>query len=43
MDEIVSLRDEVIYSTVFENHPKSLIQHCERSELCLHLQWKKTQ
>ena len=24
-------------STVFENHKKSLIQHCERSELSLHL------
>ena len=24
-------------STVFENHRKSLIQHCERSELRLHL------
>ena len=22
--------------TVFKNHRKSLIQHCERSELCLH-------
>ena len=22
--------------TVFENHRKSIIQHCERSELCLH-------
>ena len=22
--------------TVFENHRKSRIRHCERSELCLH-------
>ena len=27
--------------TVFENHRKSLIQHCERSELCLHFEWTK--
>ena len=27
--------------TVFENHRKSLIQHCERSELRLHFEWKK--
>ena len=27
--------------TVFENHRKSLIQHCERSELRLHLDWTK--
>ena len=27
--------------TVFENHRKSLIQHCERSELRLHLEWTK--
>ena len=27
--------------TVFENHRKSLIQHCERSELCLHFKWTK--
>ena len=26
---------------VFENHRKSLIQHCERSELRLHFEWKK--
>ena len=25
--------------TVFENHRKSLIQHCERSELSLHFEW----
>ena len=27
--------------TVFENHPKSRIQHCERSELRLHFEWTK--
>jgi len=27
--------------TLFKNHRKSLIQHCERSELCLHFEWKK--
>ena len=28
-------------STVFENHRKSLIQHCEQSELRLHFEWTK--
>ena len=27
--------------TVFENHRKSLIQHCEQSELCLQFEWTK--
>ena len=27
--------------TVFENHRKSLIQHCERSEIRLHFEWTK--
>ena len=27
--------------TVFENHRKSLIQHCQRSELRLHFEWTK--
>ena len=27
--------------TVFENHRKSCIQHCERSELRLHYEWAK--
>ena len=27
--------------TMFENHPKCLIQHCERSELRLHFEWTK--
>ena len=28
-------------STVIENHRKSLLQHCERSELRLHFEWTK--
>ena len=28
-------------STVFENRQKSRIQHCERSELSLHIKWTK--
>ena len=32
--------DSYSYGTVFENHRKSLIQHCERSKLCLHFGWK---
>ena len=28
--------------TVFENHRKGLIQHCERSELHLHFEWTKS-
>ena len=27
--------------TVFKNHRKSLIEHCERSELRLHFEWTK--
>ena len=30
-----------IFHMVFENHRKSLIQHCERSELRLHFEWTK--
>ena len=30
-----------IIDTVFKNHRKSLIQHCERSELHLHFEWTK--
>ena len=30
-----------LVSTVFENHRKSLLQHCERSELRLHLSGQK--
>ena len=29
------------FGTVFENQPKSRIQHCERSELRLHFEWTK--
>ena len=29
--------------TVFENHSKSRIQHCERSELRLYFKWTKCQ
>ena len=29
------------FITVFENYRKSLIQHCERSELRLHFEWTK--
>ena len=29
------------FTTVFENHWKSRIQHCERSELRLHFEWPK--
>ena len=39
-----SIRNERVSSylgTVFENHRKSLIQHCERSELRLHFEWTK--
>ena len=32
---------EKIPVTVFENHRKSLIQHCERSELRLHFERTK--
>ena len=30
-----------VRGTLFENHRKRLIQHCERSELCLHFEWTK--
>ena len=30
-----------MHATVFENHRKSLIQHCERSELRLYFEWTK--
>ena len=39
-----SLKEEnkmITSCTEFENHRKSLIQHCERSELCLHFEWTK--
>ena len=37
MKEIKSL----IFTVVFENHRKSLIQHCERSELRIRFEWTK--
>ena len=33
--------NDIEHRTVFENHRKSLIQHCERSELRLHFEWTK--
>ena len=41
--EMVAPNTEISFFTVFENHRKSLIQHCERSELCLHFEWTKVQ
>ena len=38
-NHVLCINDIVI--TVFENHPKSLIQYCERSELRLHFEWTK--
>ena len=38
---IVEKSCEYRIRTVFENHRKSLIQHCERSELRLHFEWTK--
>ena len=32
----------ILVFTVFENHLKSLIQQCERSELLLHFAWTKS-
>ena len=29
------------FTAVLENHRKSLIQHCERSQLRLHFDWTK--
>ena len=40
-DGIINPFSTVIFNTVFENHRKSLIQHCERSELRLHFEWTK--
>ena len=37
----MSLHLSIFMITVFENHTKSLIQHCERSELRLHFEWTK--
>ena len=41
---IIECRENIcakIHSTVFKNHRKSLIQHCECSELRLHCEWAK--
>ena len=40
-EKIKEVIDEYLEGTVFENHRKSLIQHCERSELRLHFEWTK--
>ena len=34
-------KHNITWLTVFENQPKSRIQHCERSELRLHFEWTK--
>ena len=34
-------KNNEVSGTVFENHRKSLIQYCERSELHLHFEWTK--
>ena len=36
---IFFIKNEFIFSTVFENHRKSFIQHCEGSELRLQFEW----
>ena len=38
---ILSTLMRLYICTVFENHSKSIIQHCERSELRLHFEWTK--
>ena len=38
---LVENQAKLAYFTVFENHRKSLIQHCERSELRLLFEWTK--
>ena len=40
-NSLTDLLDFLFHCTVFENHRKSLIQHCERSELRLHFEWTK--
>ena len=35
------MMSQEVLTTVFENHIKSLIQHCERSELRLHFECTK--
>ena len=40
-DTDIALMLTLLHFTVFENQRKSLIQHCERSELRLHFEWTK--
>ena len=37
----IVMSNNITPTTVFENHRKSLIQDCERSELRLHFEWTK--
>ena len=37
----LAVSSKILKLTVFENHRKSLIQHCERSELRIHFEWTK--
>ena len=37
----LQLENKIIMHTMFEDHRKSLIQHCERSELRLDFEWTK--
>ena len=39
---LLALKLETVF-TVFKNHRKSRIQHCERSELRLYFEWTKIQ
>ena len=39
--QILKSHPDATTCTVFENHTKSLIQHCERSELRFHFEWTK--
>ena len=42
-EQILHGKNDRLYTvyTVFKNHRKSLIQHCEQSELRLHFEWTK--
>ena len=42
LSELEQLQLEANKVTVFENHRKSRIQHCERSEQRLHFEWKSS-
>ena len=39
--QLFAEQNSKVLMSVFENHKKSLIQHCERSELRLHFEWTK--